>query len=89
MIAIRVEYKDEIKWQTVDEFVAASATALGLSTHWKSGPLLTCNGFTIQASSSLHPSLEMRDTAAQTAARQREDELRKKEEDKRRSTFKP
>ncbi|SRR6266498_142655 len=89
LIAIRVEYKDEIKWQSIDEFVTASSTALGLATQWKSGPLLTCNGFTIQASSSLHPKLEMRDTAAQTAARQREDELRKKEEDKRKSTFRP
>lgn len=89
VIAMRVEYKDDIKWQTIDEFVAASATALGLSTQWKSGPLLTCNGFTIQASSSLHPSLEMRDTVAQTAARQREEELRKTEEEKRKSTFKP
>lgn len=89
VVAIRVEYKDEIRWQTVDEFVAASASALGLSTQWKTGSLLTCVGFTLQASSSFRPSLEIRDTAAEAAARQREVELRKKEEDKRKSIFKP
>ncbi|HJP92884.1 MAG TPA: hypothetical protein VJ875_13080 [Pyrinomonadaceae bacterium] len=89
LIAIRVEYKNDIRWQTNDEFVAASATALGLATQWKTGPLLTCVGFTIHASSSFASILELRDTNAEGAARQREDELKKREEEKRKNTFKP
>lgn len=90
LIAIRVEYKNDIRWQTNDEFVAASATALGLSSQWKTGSVLSCVGFTIQASSSFGPStLELRDPNAEAAARQREEELKKREEDKRKSTFKP
>lgn len=89
LIAVRVEYKNDIRWRTNDEFVAASASALGLSNHWKTGSLLSCVGFTIHASSSFASSLELRDTNAEAAARGREEGLKKRDADKRKSTFKP
>jgi hypothetical protein len=38
VIAIRVEYKDEIKWQSIDEFVTTSSTALVCQLNGRAGP---------------------------------------------------